>query len=168
MKWPDLKNWYGTPSRVLYRCDKFFNFLTVRDRRLKLSQNDVLMSTLFCQNFSLLSLTVKKLKILSHRYSTQRAAQINFLSRVTSTKHKVCLKPILVKIQAFSNAFQNYNFYLEKVVTKKNFFFSWPLFEKIVGGKQLLYICVWFSTKKFFNVSRHLFPYSRPLKKLVC
>ena len=56
----------------------------------------------------------------------------------------------------------------QKRVTKKNFFFSWPLFEKIVCGKQLLYICVWFSTKKFFNVSRHLFPYSRPLKKLVC
>ena len=42
---------------------EIFNFLTVRDRKLKFWQNDALMSTLFCQNFSLLSLTVKKLKI---------------------------------------------------------------------------------------------------------
>ena len=42
---------------------EIFNFLTIRDRKLKLSKNDVLMSTLFCQNFSLLSVTVKKLKI---------------------------------------------------------------------------------------------------------
>merc|ERR1712020_588030 len=55
--------------------------------------------------------------------------RINFLSRVTSTKYKVCLKPILVKIQAFSNAFQNYNFYLEKVVTKKKKFFRDPFLE---------------------------------------
>ena len=59
------------------------------------------------------------MKILLHRYSRLGAAHINFLSWVTSTKYKICLKPILVKIQSFSNAFQNYNFYLEKVVMKK-------------------------------------------------
>ena len=42
---------------------EIFNFLTVRDRKLKFWQNDALMSTLFCQNFSLLSVMVKKLKI---------------------------------------------------------------------------------------------------------
>ena len=56
--------------------------------------------------------------------------------------YKVCLKLIPVKIQAFSNAFQNDHFYLVKVVTKENKFFSWPLFEKIVGGKQFFFsIC---------------------------
>ena len=40
-------------------------------------------------------------------------------------------------------------FTYKKWSRKKKKFFSWPLFEKIVGGKQLLYICVWFSTKIF-------------------
>ena len=31
---------------------EIFNFLTVRDRKLKFWQNDALMSTLFCENFS--------------------------------------------------------------------------------------------------------------------
>ena len=42
---------------------EIFNFLPVRDRKLKFWQNDALMGTLFCQNLSVLSLRVKKLKI---------------------------------------------------------------------------------------------------------
>ena len=42
---------------------EIFNFLTIRDRNLKFWQNNVLMSASFCQYFSFLSLTGKKLKI---------------------------------------------------------------------------------------------------------
>ena len=48
----------SAPSSV-----EIFNFLTIKVRTLKFWQNIVLMSTSFCQNFSLLTYTVKKLKI---------------------------------------------------------------------------------------------------------
>merc|ERR1712218_767233 len=70
------------------------------------------------------------------------AFRINFFSRVTSTKYKVCLKHILVKIQSFSNAFQNYNFCLVKVVTKKKiFFFRDPFLKKsLVENNSYIYV----------------------------
>ena len=80
------------------------------------------------------------MKILLHRYSRLGAAHINFLSWVTSTKYKICLKPILVKIQSFSNAFQNYNFYLVKEVTKKKNFCDPFLKKFLVENNSYIYV----------------------------
>ena len=63
----------SAPSSV-----EIFNFLTVRVKRLKFWQNDVLMSTSFCQNFSLLTFMVKKLKI-----STLDGAETNSKTHTT-------------------------------------------------------------------------------------
>ena len=41
---------------------EIFNFSTRRTRSLKFWQNDVLMSTLFCENFSPFALYIQKLK----------------------------------------------------------------------------------------------------------
>ena len=43
---------------------EIFNFLTVRDRRLKSWQNNVLMSASFCQNFSFLSFLELKNQVM--------------------------------------------------------------------------------------------------------
>ena len=53
--------------------------------------------------------------------------------------YKVCLKIIRVKIPAFSNAFQNFPFYLVKVVTKI-FFFRDPFLKKSLVENNS-YIC---------------------------
>merc|ERR1712218_407859 len=79
------------------------------------------------------------------------AFRINFFSRVTSTKYKVCLKSILEKIQAFSDAFQNYNFYLVKVVTKKKIFFCDPFLKKSLVENNS-YIYVYDFPQKIFSI----------------
>ena len=42
---------------------EIFRFWSGIARRLKVSQNDILMSTLFCESFSLLGISVQNLKI---------------------------------------------------------------------------------------------------------
>ena len=91
--------------------------------------------------------------------------RINFLSRVTSIKYKVCLKPILVKIQAFSNAFQNYNFYLVKVVTKKKiFFFVTPFWKNRWWKTTPIYMCMIFHKKIFQRVTASIPLFQIPQK----
>ena len=66
---------------------KFSTFQTRRAWRLRFSQNNVLMSTLFCENFSLQALLVQKLKISTLdgaklrncRGATAKTAGVHFL-----------------------------------------------------------------------------------------